>query len=405
MKSSYRSISTLFLTAAVLLAAVILGLPAHPLADESVHFPQAQMFAHGDWTIHPFLATWPTMNLLVSGSLRIFGTDSLIAARATIAFCALIGVIGFYQVACHFDPPTAAMRTGQFFLLPIVLPYCGLVYTDIPALAALLWLLYSVVKQRPGLFCAAGLLAVALRQSNMVWFVAAVAMYFYEARDRAGAGKTLASIAVFSAAVGLLWVIVVWNIGGVALTSVTQASHFMKLRGLPNIEFAIGLGGFLFLPVLASSGPRLIALFKHPRWIIALTILTAFVGLTFLVKHSDNTDPWVIDYFLHNWVLYEITHSNLLWAFALCVAGFAIAFAYFPWHREVASLKIPLFAFAAIYLLPFGLIEQRYYIPLYAFFSLFRRRVSMPLERVQLALSFCFSVGVLYAIAVAGKFL
>jgi hypothetical protein len=191
----------------------------------------------------------------------------------------------------------------------------------------------------------------------------------------------------------------------VALTPATQESHLLRPRGLPNIEFAVGLGGFFFLPVLASSGPRLIALFKHPRWIIALTILTAFVGLTFLVKHSYNTDPGVIDSFLHNWVLYEITHSALLWAFALCVAGFAIAFAYFPLQREVASLKVPLFAVAAIYLLPFWLIEPRYYIPLYALFSLFRRRVSMPLERVQLALSFCLSVGALYATAVAGKFL
>lgn len=405
MKSSYRSISTLFLTAAVLLTAVILCLPPHPLVDESIHLPQAQMFAHGDWTIHPFLSTWPTMNLLVSGSLRIFGTDSLIAARATIAFCALIGVIGFYQVACHFDPPTAAMRTAQFFLLPIVVPYCGLVYTDIPALAALLWLLYSIVKQRPVLFCVTGLLAVALRQSNIVWLAAAVAMYFYEARDRAGAGKALTSIAVFSAAVGLLWLIVVWNVGGVALTSVTQTVHLLKPSGLPNIEFAIGLGGFLFLPVLVSLGPGLMALFKRPRWIVTLTILAAFVGLTFLVKHPYNTEPELIDYFLRNWVLYEITHSALRWAFALCVAGFAIAFAYFPLQREVASLKVPLFAVAAIYLLPFGLIEQRYYIPLYAFFSLFRQRVSMPLERLQLALSICLSVGVLYAISAMGKFL
>jgi alpha-1,2-glucosyltransferase len=405
MKSSYRSISTLFLTAAVLLAAVILCLPPYPLVDESVHFLQAQMFAHGNWTIHPFLATWPTMNLLVSASLKIFGTDALIAARATIAFCAFVGAIGFYQVGCHFDSQTATMRTGQFFLLPIVLPYCGLVYTDIPALAALLWLLYSVVKQRPILFCVTGLLAVALRQSNIVWLLAAAAMYFYEARDRGGTSKTLPSIAVFSATVGLLWLIVVWNVGGVALTSATQASHFMKLRGLPNIEFAIGLGGFLFLPILASSVPRLTASSKHLRWIIALTILTAFVGLTFLVKHSDNTDPGVIDYFLHNWVLYEITDSTLLWVFALCVAGFAIAFAYFPLHSEVAPVKIPLFAVAAIYLLPFWLIEPRYYIPLYALFSLFRQRVSMPLEWLQLVLGFCLSVGVLYAISVMGKFL
>ncbi len=57
MKPNYRSTLIFSLAAIVLLAVLILCLPAHPLADESVHFPQAQMFARGDWAIHRSLAT------------------------------------------------------------------------------------------------------------------------------------------------------------------------------------------------------------------------------------------------------------------------------------------------------------------------------------------------------------
>lgn len=85
--------------------------------------------------------------------------------------------------------------------------------------------------------------------------------------------------------------------------------------------------------------------------------------------------------------------------------AFAIAFAYVPFHRDVAALKIPLFVVAALSLLPFGLIEQRYYLPFYAFFWLFRQNVSDRLERLQLAMNVLLSVGVVYAISALGKFL
>ena len=38
------------------------------------------------------------------------------------------------------------------------MPYCALVYTDIPALSALLWMLYGILKRRPVVFCAAPVL-------------------------------------------------------------------------------------------------------------------------------------------------------------------------------------------------------------------------------------------------------
>ena len=84
------SLSILVGMATLATGSVVLMLPHVPIADESVHFLQAQMFARGDWSILPTLSTWPTTNLLVAPVLSLFGLDSLQAARATIIASSLV---------------------------------------------------------------------------------------------------------------------------------------------------------------------------------------------------------------------------------------------------------------------------------------------------------------------------
>ena len=383
--TSAKEAGALALMTAVI-AVMILSLPGSPIVDESVHYAQAQMFARGEWHIHEALSTWPTINLAVAAAIRLSGLESLTVARATVALFALLGVVAYYKLAAHFDSPSAICKTAQFFLLPIVLPLCGLVYTDIPALAAIFWMFYGAVKKSALVFCAAGLLAVAFRQTNILWLLAGCAFYAYLLRSNRSTWRSILPLLAFAVITSAVWVLVIRATGGVALTPVTQGTHVLQARGLPNVEFALGLGGILFLPIMASLGPRMRLLFLHRRSAVigVVVLLTIAIALTFNVSHPYNTEPTLMRYLVRNRLLHEISDDTLRWFFALVVALSALGFALFPFWPRTKNLRIPFFAVVAASLLPFWLIEQRYYLPFYALFNLLRQPLNPRFERAQL---------------------
>ena len=386
------------------LAGLLFSLPPRPIHDEAIHFAQAQAFARGDWQVRSDLAIWPTAHLLLAGVLAIAGSDSLLAARATIALCALLAAFAFHAIAAHHDARTAAMKTAQFAFLPIVLPYCALVYTDIPALSALLWMLYGILKRRPAVFCVAGVLAVALRQSNIVWLVAGWAMYLQQAKEGESRAR-LHAVTLVCALALLAWLACVAALGGIALGDASRPPRVV-VPGLPNVEFAIGLGGFLFAPLFGGIVVRIVSGAQSRRWWIAAASIAAVVALTFSVEHRFNTAPTLIAHYLRNRLLFAITHSDpVRLLFAGWTAISALAFAHFPFVPPLRRLKGPLYVVAALSVLPFELIEQRYYLPFYACFMAMRAPLSDRAEWIQLAMSVCLTAAVVYATTHLGLFL
>jgi len=385
----------------LVLAALLWSLPAHPIADELIHFAQAQTFARGEWATNPGLSTWPTMNLMAAAMLFIFGADSLLAARVMIAGFALLAATGFFLLAAHFDRPSASLKTAQFFLLPIVLPYCGLVYTDIPALGAVLWMFYGAVMQRFGVFAIAGLLALAFRQTNIVWLIAAAALYAYELLrgPATGSGRRLLSLAIYTAITSVAWAVIIWQQGGIAMTSQTQLDHVAGARGIPNMEFALALGFILFLPILAPTRSMVVTALRNRTCQLLFVGVFLIAGFTFAATHPYNVDPSVLDGFLRNRIIFSITHTPLRWAFSVLVAFAIFAFGFVAFVPSASPLKLPLYAFGVAALLPLHLIEQRYYLTLYALFWVLRSPVDYRLERLQLALNAALSIAVLIAIA------
>ncbi|HSP96360.1 MAG TPA: hypothetical protein VL049_03815 [Candidatus Dormibacteraeota bacterium] len=386
-----------------MLAGLLFSLPPRPIHDEAVHFAQAQAFARGDWQVRSDLPIWPTAHLLLAGVLAIAGSDSLLAARATIAFCALLAAVAFHAITAHHEARTAGMKTAQFAFLPIVLPYCALVYTDIPALSALLWMVYGILKRRPAVFCVSAVLAVALRQSNIIWLVAGWAMYLQQAK--AGESRArLHAVTVVCALTLVAWIACVTALGGIALGDAPPSR--VLIPGLPNIEFAIGLGGLLFAPLFAGILARIVSGARNRRWWIAAASIAAVVALTFSVEHRFNTAPALIAHYLRNRLLFAITHSDLVrLLFAGWVAISALAFARFPFVPQLRRLKIPLYVVAALSLLPLELIEQRYYLPFYACFTAMRAPLSDRAEWIQLAMNVCLTATVVYAATHLGIFL
>ena len=416
--SPTRGLAAPLLLVACALAALLWLLPDKMIGDESVHFLQAKMFAHGEWTIHPALATWPTTNALVALFMKVAGSEALWVARAVISLFALLAAVAFARLAACFDPADAPMRTLQFFLLPVVLPYCGLVYTDIPALAALLWMFAAAMRGEPVGFCAAGLLAVAVRQSNIFWLLAGTAAYLHQAQYRSGISQNTAvgflpgwrvlrqqvRVLAFVAFVLAVWLVVVACNGSVTLGPATQDSHLMKPRGLPNMEFLMGLAGLLFAPLLVPGWRRFREALHPLRRMVVLLAVAAFIAATFAVKHFDNTDVAAVEAFLRNRVLHAIVHNGLLWPFAFFAALSACCLASLPMHEE-AGRRWLFWLVCGLYLLPFWLIEQRYYLPVFALFWAARKPVGRSVEWLQLGWGALLSAAVLWMIVSRNMFI
>jgi hypothetical protein len=88
----------------------------------------------------------------------------------------------------------------------------------------------------------------------------------------------------------------------------------------------------------------------------------------------------------------------------VCVTGL-LAWIATDFSTSVKPLRWPLLFFSALYLLPFGLIEQRYYIPMFALFWAARKPQAPWLEWAQLAWCLTLSAMLIYQVAYKGKFL
>jgi alpha-1,2-glucosyltransferase len=106
---------------------------------------------------------------------------------------------------------------------------------------------------------------------------------------------------------------------------------------------------------------------------------------TFRVDHPDNLNVITQDTFLRNATLQAMTSST----FARVATSVAIALA--ALSLFVIRLRQPihylLYPFAALSLMPVWLIEQRYYLPAFALFMLFRESASPGVERAMVAMN------------------
>jgi len=376
MKARLETLLPLAVTGIGLLAA-LLYLPRTLFVDEYDHWPQAQVFARGGWTVASNLATWPTMNAVVGWLTAVIGqSNNLVAGRAVIAAFGLLAVVAFYRLASEFDATTAGLRSAQFFLSPIVLPFCVLVYTDVPALTCLLWAAVGAMRRDALLMLACVGAACAFRQNDIVWLPALFFLYWWICRQR-DQRIPVASVIGF-AGIGSAWLLAVWLRGGVASGVDSRSLHPGHLKGLSNVWFALFMGGLIYAPYFVA---RLWAERRLPIPLIRWMVFAVIVGLTFEAAHPFNLIN--TDYFLRNAVLKWITTQGGLAVAAPIMVVIGVLVWRTPLSKHPEILR-PFLLAAVIALLPFWLIEQRYYLPIFALFWAMRAPVGRVAELSQL---------------------
>lgn len=368
----------------LLLPAALLGgcfLAARTMAlrvDEAIHLEQVQRYLAGNFVtistpgggFHAVAAIFAWLSGSANKeSIRLF---AIIVSGATI--------LTFRSLIESFEPKARTVRTLQFTLFPLLFPFWCLIYTDVLALLLLLLAILAITRSRFHLSGILMILSMVVRQSYVVW-VALLGVW----TAAMNVGLPLRQLArrgwSFGIAAALFGLFVLVN-DGVAIGD--RDRHPEMQLHTENLLFMLACFFLTFLPLVVSVLPRIARL--HPALLIAVSICSAalFFG-TFRVDHPYNDNVITGDIFLRNELLRAMTSSTLARAGAsLAVALAALSLFVIRLRQPIHYLIYP---FAALSVMPVWLIEQRYYLPAFALFMVFRESGSPNVERAIVALN------------------
>ena len=369
------------------------------LYDEVFHFRRTEGLLNGTITLRDFGVMFPGYHVLAAGILRIFGQTSLSAARAVSLFFSLASCIAAYGVARAVDRPSALLRTLQFALLPILLPFFPLIYTDTLSLSLVLFALLAALRGRLLLLGLFFLLAALVRQNNILWAPLLFAVllssnpfwkisatgpvsWLHQALRRLHDGHALRSflrlvvpfllpVIAFAAFVAVT--------GRASFNPDLAAAHPFPSFSLGNIFFTFFLFTALFLPLVFVRARAIVLLLRRPWVLLLLVALFILFSVGFQVDHPANSEMGR----LRDVVLLAAAAGGLN-GFLFWLTGALAVLTMFvtPLARRSFAWIYPL---SFLYLGGSWLIETRYAIVPLVFFLLLRKPNSWRVEILQFA--------------------
>jgi alpha-1,2-glucosyltransferase len=362
---------SLLFIAALMGVCFLLARTIEPRVDEANHLGQIQRYLAGNY------ATTSTASGGFHATAAVFAWLSGRSDKESIRLFVLLisgaTILTFRSLVKSFAPQASSVRTLQFALFPLLFPFWFLIYTDVLGLLLLLLAVLALTRER---FHVTGILAalsVAVRQTYVVWL--ALLGVWTAVVNSAGPLRQLARRGISFGIAAALFLLFVAANDGVAIGD--RDSHPEMELHTENLLFMLVCFFLMFLPLIVSRLPRIVRL--HPAVLlgIALSSVVLFFG-TFRVDHPYNHNDITEDVFLRNTVLQAMTSST----FARVASSVAIALA--ALSLFVIRLRQPvhylIYPFAALSVMPVWLIEQRYYLPAFALFMLFRESASPGVE-------------------------
>ena len=343
--------------------------------DEQEHLAQIERYIEGAFiTMTPMIGGFHAAAAAVA---RLTGLSTKEDMRLLVLLISGATILLFRSLVQSFEPRASTMRTLQFVFFPLLFPYWFLIYTDIFALMLLLLAVLALTRDR---FHATGILmfaSVVVRQTYIVW-MALLGLWTLIVKV-AEPQRLVKRSTSFGIGAGLFLLFVIVN-GGVA---VGDQDHHPDLEfQTENLLFMLVCFFVMFLPLIVSTLPRIARLHRAVLVGAPLASLVLFFG-TFRVDHTGNTQ-WQ-DYYLRNAMLEAMTSSPLAGVMtSVAIALAVLSLCVIRFRQPSHYLMYP---FAALSVMPAWLIEQRYYMPAFALFMLFRESASPRVERALLAVN------------------
>ncbi len=342
--------------------------------DEMVHFQQVEWLLAGHYAAVPDLTTIPGFHALVALALRLAGVESLAAARVVTMAFALAAVLGFRSLRQMLAPgEDPSLATVQFLFLPILFPFSFLLYTDVPSVALVLWMLRLGLARRHIAAGTLGILALLFRQTNVAWitFVAVLFWVDAETEDQSAATPLRRASVLWPYAIGIgsFFAYWLWN-GRISLSAAQAAAHPDLRLHTGNLFFLLFLCAILFLPLLPLWLTRYAVQARSRPALLAIPLaLAALYALSFRVDHPYNLI--LPEYVLRNGILTYVTAHRA--AFAAFGAIAAIAGAALCAVRLQRRSFVLLYPATMLIVSASWLIETRYDLIPLTFFLAFRQ--------------------------------
>jgi alpha-1,2-glucosyltransferase len=355
----------------------LLGVPL--LSDEHTHHAQIQAFLRGDATQNPHLTTFATYHWIMASGLATIGSDSIVSLRWLSGSLGLLLVSLFalvYARRVQGDLQTAALRAALIVVTPILIPYLFLVFTDALGLAAVLALAWAAQARRWWLAGLFGVLAIAIRQMNVVWVLWALMLFVVRERPvvsfRAIAWPIIAKAFPLLLTLAAFAGFVYWN-GGVALGD--RVSHPVGRLYDENLFFFLVIASIALLPIHLMQAPAIVAMWRrHPwAWSLAAIGISAWFVLGFHASHHYNLALLYLHNDIVQWLnapMHRIIVAvPLVWTLMSLMA--ALDRGVESWIWLAATILV---------LIPSWLVEHRYGIVPLALWQVLRLRFSASTE-------------------------
>lgn len=375
------------------------------LTDEGPHVFQVGMFADGKFEIIPSITMIPTYHAILALIQRVTGLHDVASLRLMNLLGGLLLPLFVWRLVAIHSPLESGRRTLQWFYMPLLFPLFFLVYTDVWALAAMLATLLCALRGRYVLAGCAGLIATLLRQDMIVWVGFAWLLVVLDDFDFRIVWRDWRSQLLPSFLRGLPLLLVmlaflsfyVWN-HGIALGDRSQ--HELGFNPT-NIAYALLYAWLIFLPQNVRAIPRIRQLLRRPACIALLAAGFALYMGTYANAHEYNSER--LRFYLHNEGLYWLT--NYIWIRALAF----LPIAWMALTLCVVDLAEPrlrlMYLVAPLSIGLHPLIEQRYYLPAFTLFHVWRPATGARSENALLVIYMVLAVAILWGTATQRLFL
>jgi len=406
LKATRADAAILGIVLGALFVAALLAMRHHGVyTDELNHYAQIQLFLRGEFRIFTlYLTTIPGYHAIVAAILKITGGESLNAARLVNAAFALIAVAGFHALRRKLWPSTETLATAQLLVLPILVPLFFLVYTDVLALALLLWATFATIAARHWLAAALLVLLISVRQNEVVWagFLCALAAWpLVRAHGMRASREAIPLVLPYCVPVAAFLAFWAWN-GSISLSHEQAALHPDVSLHAGNLFFALFIAGVL-LPFHTIAGLRDFAshVRRHP-WLIAIP-LVVFAAFWYGFRADNPYNTALPSYVVRNGLLLAIGTEPVVRAtVGVVVALAACGLASTRLKPKAAYWLYPIAAFS---LAASWLVEQRYTLVPLVLWLAFREHRGRRIEWATWALWLILAVFVFHGIIAQRFFL
>ena len=368
-----------------------------PTPDEIMHYVQIDWFDHGNFRVADrYLTMIPGYHVVVAAALWLIDQRSLPAARLFNALVGLMTIGAFNLVRRRLWPDDHVLPTLQFALLPILVPYDFLVYTDVLSLGLVLAAGAATVRGRHVLSGALMIAAMGIRQTNVVVLplFAGLAIAPVWERKPPPLIEIAERIWPYAIGVGAFLSYWLWN-GHISLSAEQATMHPDFSVHIGNVYFTLFLCA-LFLPLQVIAGLREFTQSVRARpWLVAFPLIAiALFALIFRVDHPFNTATQPL--FLHNYVI-QVAASNVYCRILFAVIATLAACGLVSTSLRPAGAVL-LYPVSVVALCAFWLVEHRYALIPIALWLAFResraRKIEWATAALWLFFAVCFCLGI-----------